>query len=106
MALIKSIFDLKGSITIPPCTKKVVWRFLDLPIHISIKQLERIQLLIKNQKDESCKPNKVADSNGNANRPKENITTQKIFCCTSENWKFLRVKDDVSEWTGKLMHFE
>ena len=91
----------RGSITMPPCTNRVVWRFLDLPLHVSKKQLERIQSLIKEQKDEKCKPNRVA-FNGKVNRPIQKIDKQEVFCCTSANWKFSRVKDDDSEWKDRM----
>lgn len=49
-----SYFGYEGSITVAPCTDKVQWRFLDLPMNISFQQFKRLHKVLLNQRDENC----------------------------------------------------
>ena len=63
---------------------RILWRLLDLSLHASKNQLERMQALIKEEKEETCKLNRVA-LNGKVNRSMQKNDIQDIFCCTSAN---------------------
>ena len=88
----------------PPCLERVVWRVLDLPLPLSKSQLRRIEHLILEQKDESCEKVEVA-YNGTVNRPiQTRRTSPKIWCCTSDNWGWKRLKGEAPEWKER-MHY-
>ena len=74
-----------GSGTVPPCTEKVTWRFLDLPMQISHDQYLRVQKLILDQKDEDCQRGSKA-YNGGVNRPIF-PATMTVWHCNGRMWR-------------------
>ena len=86
----------QGSLTTPPCTEKVTWRILDLPMKMSINQYERMQTILTNRIDTTTCEITSAAYNGTVNRPLQNETNQnavsngpnKMFCCNAYNWPF------------------
>jgi len=90
-----------GSLTIPPCHQRVVWRVLDLPMTMSKKQFKRIQKLIKNQLDENCKPNKTAYKRKEVSRPLQHNRND-IFCCQGTDWNLNAHDKKVWEERAKL----
>jgi len=82
----------KGTLTEPPCTQKVHWRILDLPMKISVNQFTRMQNLLVNRIDSDCVSNATVAFNGTVNRPLGKRKKLKTYCCTSQNWPF-REKD-------------
>jgi len=102
----------KGSLTEPPCTDKVTWRILDLPMKISKAQYKRMQSILTNRLDDTTCEITTASYNGTVNRPLQyedkilqkdnevlqegrNINTAKprSFCCNAYNWPFSDVND-------------
>ena len=74
-----------GSVTVPPCTKDVVWRFLDLPMQISRQQYLRLQKLILDQRDDDCKRSTKA-YHGQINRPLQK-NNHRVWHCNGRKWR-------------------
>lgn len=88
-------YGYEGSITYPPCSQHVIWRFLDLPGFLSWKQYHRLQKLVLEQVDEkSCKPVKVA-YNGGINRPLQ-TNNYKTWRC--RGWSIKHEEDFINAW--------
>ena len=81
----KYYFTYNGSITVPPCSERAVWRFLDKPMKISNGQYQRLKVVLLHQKNEQCLPSSVAYY-GNMNRPIQPTNNMKIARCTKSNW--------------------
>ena len=77
-------FGYRGSATAPPCTRNVIWRFLDVPMKISHNQYLRIQRVLLDQSDEDCKSSSKA-FHGGVNRPIQKIKDN-VYRCTGFHW--------------------
>jgi len=87
-----------GSLTVPPCTERVRWRVLDLPMQISQKQSSRLKSLLLEQLDEDCKKSTKAYKGG-VNRPLQDSKNNFVpWCCDSGDWDPKYRK----EWKGKF----
>ena len=84
----------EGSITEPPCSRRVYWRVLDLPMKISVDQYERIKRLIVGRLNNDCQP-ESAHYQGRVNRPLQ--YRDDVSCCTSSDWPY-RVDKDPMHW--------
>lgn len=78
-------YGYRGSITTPPCSDNVVWRFLDLPMQINHDQFLRIQRIVLDQKDKNCNRSSKAYKGG-INRPLQ-INSKRVFHCSADKWK-------------------
>jgi len=74
-----------GSITVPPCTNYVVWRFLDLPMQISHDQYVRVQKVLLDQKNENCRRSTKAHMGG-VNRP-ISPNKHRVWHCDGRKWR-------------------
>ena len=79
-------YGYEGSITVPPCTRDVVWRVLDLPMQISHAQYLRLQHLILDQRDDKCKRNSKANEHGGINRPIQK-NSYRVWHCNGRMWR-------------------
>jgi len=80
----------RGTLTAPPCTERIHWRIMDLPIPISRSQVTRMQNLLVNRLDSNCK--KVSSAyKGTVNRPLQS-KRKTVWCCDGTHWP-LREKD-------------
>lgn len=78
-------FAYRGSLTVPPCTTNH-WRVLEKPLHVSERQLKRIQEMILNQVDSNCNRSTVA-YNGGVNRPiQHNVLDVPLWHCTVSDY--------------------
>jgi len=84
----------EGSITEPPCSRRVYWRVLDLPMKISANQYDRIKRLIVGRLNNNCQP-ESAHYFGKVNRPLQ--YRDDVWCCTSSDWTF-RIGKDPPHW--------
>merc|ERR1711862_442189 len=50
----------EGSITEPPCSRKVHWRVLDVPMKISTKQLQRMKNVLFERLNDDCQKQTAA----------------------------------------------
>jgi len=74
----------KGSLTVPPCSERVDWRVLDVPMKMSHQQYERIKKILLEQLDTNCAPSSIG-YNSNFNRPIQKYKGD-IWCCSEEDW--------------------
>lgn len=88
----------EGSLTVVPCTEKVDWRVLDLPMKMSRDQHRRIRKLLLNQLDDKCNKMESIDYKGGFNRPLQK-NRNKAWCCDSGDWAL--EEEDVDFWSDK-----
>lgn len=81
----KEYFGYDGSITMPPCASRAVWRFLDKPMKISYLQYERLQTVLLDQKNSNCQSSSNSFQ-GRVNRPLQSNNNH-IFRCTKNDFK-------------------
>lgn len=89
----------RGSLTVPPCSERVDWRILDLPMQISRNQSYRMKKLLLDQVDPKTCRRSTRAYRGGVNRPlQDDNNNDRAWCCDSGDWK----PDDPKEWRGKF----
>lgn len=81
----------EGSITEPPCSSRVHWRVLDVPMKISKMQLQRMKNVLLGRLNDNCQQETAAYS-GSVSRPLQ-MKTKNVWCCTSKDWLFIHHRD-------------
>ena len=65
-------YGYEGSVTFPPCSDIISWRFLDLPMQISHDQYLMLQRIQLEQRDEYCKRNYISPNSAGYQPLQEN----------------------------------
>ena len=90
-------FGYDGSYTSPPCTERVHWRVMDLPMQISHEQFTALQSLFLDQVNKDCETDNKVAFHGGVNRPiQENIND--VWHCNTNFWKPLERTKWCDKW--------